>query len=386
MGVNRVGRASRSATSPRRARCSRCKARRAGRGCATISPAAAAVPRFGVRRGRTIGSSPGTGYTGEDGVETPRRRPTTRPRCGTQLLAAGITPAGPRRARHAAARSGPAVARPRARARASRRCRPASAGSCGGTRATSAAGTRSKRERESGPARLLDGLAFAGRQPGRDGAIVSSRRASTSAWSRAATSRRRSGTRSRSRSCSPDVEPGTRSRSTCAASELPATVVKPPFVKRRDRSGRDTRRPARDPRVGARARRVRTRARRGRVRCRRVRRQSLRRPRRRARADRRNRRGRGRRVRDLVPRPSRRGSAGRGSGSRISSCGPTSGAAVSAARSSTSCGARTDGRVEWAVLDWNTPAQDFYRSIGAAPQDEWTTWRWERRPPVADGR
>jgi GNAT superfamily N-acetyltransferase len=47
---------------------------------------------------------------------------------------------------------------------------------------------------------------------------------------------------------------------------------------------------------------------------------------------------------------------------------------------------RTDGRVEWAVLDWNEPAQDFYRSIGAAPQDEWTTWRWERRPPVADGR
>jgi GNAT superfamily N-acetyltransferase len=40
---------------------------------------------------------------------------------------------------------------------------------------------------------------------------------------------------------------------------------------------------------------------------------------------------------------------------------------------------RTDGRVEWAVLDWNTPAQDFYRSLGAAPQDEWTTWRWPPR-------
>jgi GNAT superfamily N-acetyltransferase len=38
--------------------------------------------------------------------------------------------------------------------------------------------------------------------------------------------------------------------------------------------------------------------------------------------------------------------------------------------------ARTDGRVEWAVLDWNTPAHDFYRSIGATPQDSWTTWRW----------
>jgi GNAT superfamily N-acetyltransferase len=38
--------------------------------------------------------------------------------------------------------------------------------------------------------------------------------------------------------------------------------------------------------------------------------------------------------------------------------------------------ARTAGRVEWAVLDWNTPAQDFYRSIGAAPVEGWTIWRW----------
>jgi GNAT superfamily N-acetyltransferase len=38
--------------------------------------------------------------------------------------------------------------------------------------------------------------------------------------------------------------------------------------------------------------------------------------------------------------------------------------------------ARTAGRVEWAVLDWNTPAHEFYRSLGAAPQDTWTTWRW----------
>jgi GNAT superfamily N-acetyltransferase len=33
------------------------------------------------------------------------------------------------------------------------------------------------------------------------------------------------------------------------------------------------------------------------------------------------------------------------------------------------------GRVEWAVLDWNEPAQGFYRSVGARPQDEWTVWR-----------
>ena len=33
------------------------------------------------------------------------------------------------------------------------------------------------------------------------------------------------------------------------------------------------------------------------------------------------------------------------------------------------------GRVEWAVLDWNVDAQGFYAALGAAPQDEWTTWR-----------
>ena len=33
------------------------------------------------------------------------------------------------------------------------------------------------------------------------------------------------------------------------------------------------------------------------------------------------------------------------------------------------------GRVEWAVLDWNEPAQAFYRSFGARPMDEWTVWR-----------
>jgi GNAT superfamily N-acetyltransferase len=33
------------------------------------------------------------------------------------------------------------------------------------------------------------------------------------------------------------------------------------------------------------------------------------------------------------------------------------------------------GRVEWAVLDWNTDAQGFYRSLGASAMDEWTVWR-----------
>jgi GNAT superfamily N-acetyltransferase len=33
------------------------------------------------------------------------------------------------------------------------------------------------------------------------------------------------------------------------------------------------------------------------------------------------------------------------------------------------------GRVEWAVLDWNTPSIDFYKSLGAVPLDEWTMYR-----------
>jgi GNAT superfamily N-acetyltransferase len=33
------------------------------------------------------------------------------------------------------------------------------------------------------------------------------------------------------------------------------------------------------------------------------------------------------------------------------------------------------GRVEWSVLDWNTPAIDFYKSLGATAQDEWTVYR-----------
>jgi GNAT superfamily N-acetyltransferase len=32
-------------------------------------------------------------------------------------------------------------------------------------------------------------------------------------------------------------------------------------------------------------------------------------------------------------------------------------------------------RVEWAVLNWNEPAIGFYRSLGAAPQEDWTTYR-----------
>ncbi len=39
-------------------------------------------------------------------------------------------------------------------------------------------------------------------------------------------------------------------------------------------------------------------------------------------------------------------------------------------------------RLEWAVLDWNTPAIDFYNSLGATPLTEWTTMRLSG-PPLA---
>ena len=33
------------------------------------------------------------------------------------------------------------------------------------------------------------------------------------------------------------------------------------------------------------------------------------------------------------------------------------------------------GRLEWWVLDWNEPAIQFYKRIGAKPMDEWTVFR-----------
>ncbi|MGM9670801.1 MAG: GNAT family N-acetyltransferase [Oscillospiraceae bacterium] len=33
------------------------------------------------------------------------------------------------------------------------------------------------------------------------------------------------------------------------------------------------------------------------------------------------------------------------------------------------------GRLEWSCLDWNAPSIAFYKSMGAAPMDEWTVYR-----------
>lgn len=32
-------------------------------------------------------------------------------------------------------------------------------------------------------------------------------------------------------------------------------------------------------------------------------------------------------------------------------------------------------RVEWVVLDWNTPSIEFYEALGARPMQEWSTYR-----------
>ena len=39
---------------------------------------------------------------------------------------------------------------------------------------------------------------------------------------------------------------------------------------------------------------------------------------------------------------------------------------------------RDCGRMEWAVLNWNEPAIEFYRALGAKPMHEWTVFRLTR--------
>jgi len=36
---------------------------------------------------------------------------------------------------------------------------------------------------------------------------------------------------------------------------------------------------------------------------------------------------------------------------------------------------REYGRMEWSVLDWNDPAIQFYKKLGAVPLDDWTMFR-----------
>jgi GNAT superfamily N-acetyltransferase len=39
------------------------------------------------------------------------------------------------------------------------------------------------------------------------------------------------------------------------------------------------------------------------------------------------------------------------------------------------CVQRGYSRLEWSVLDWNTPSIEFYRAAGAAPMDGWSVFR-----------
>ncbi len=41
---------------------------------------------------------------------------------------------------------------------------------------------------------------------------------------------------------------------------------------------------------------------------------------------------------------------------------------------------RDCGRLEWSVLDWNENAIAFYRSLGAEPLDDWTSFRLTGEP------
>ncbi|MBA2375271.1 MAG: GNAT family N-acetyltransferase [Actinomycetota bacterium] len=49
---------------------------------------------------------------------------------------------------------------------------------------------------------------------------------------------------------------------------------------------------------------------------------------------------------------------------------------------------RNCGRLEWWVLDWNESAIQFYKSLGAAPMDEWTVYRvaGDALDELADGK
>lgn len=44
------------------------------------------------------------------------------------------------------------------------------------------------------------------------------------------------------------------------------------------------------------------------------------------------------------------------------------------------CVANGYSRLQWSVLNWNTPSIGFYESLGAVPLDEWTTFRLTGEP------
>jgi hypothetical protein len=182
------------------------------------------VPRFAVR---PVGDwfVAGTGYTGEDGVEsTCSRRPFWRGRDRRRG-----SRRSPGSARHVAARGGPAAS-VTSSAPAHARCRRGWDGWCAGTRATSQAVTR-PRPSASGSRAACAGL-DRGAPPAQEGAPVLDRRRGSGRRHRAATSRRRSAfhviAASRS-SLPPDVEIGagamrTQQAASCSTAESPGAA------------------------------------------------------------------------------------------------------------------------------------------------------------------
>ena len=55
------------------------------------------------------------------------------------------------------------------------------------------------------------------------------------------------------------------------------------------------------------------------------------------------------------------------------------------ARLAAECAAHGYSRLEWSVLDWNSDAIAFYRSLGAQPMQEWTVFRLTGAPLAALG-
>jgi aminomethyltransferase len=193
-----------------------------------ISAAAAAVPRFAVEPvGEWIVA--GTGYTGEDGVEI-HVDAAGAPALWDELVDAGIVPAG------LGARDtlrleaglplhghelGPGITPLQARLGWVVRW---DKGDFRGRAPLEA-------EKAAGPRRLLDGLAFAGRQPGREGATV----ASGGAEIGVVTSGNFSPTLGHGIAFAflpPDVEPGAAVEVDVRGKPVPATVVPTPFYRR----------------------------------------------------------------------------------------------------------------------------------------------------------
>ena len=164
----------------------------------------------------------GTGYTGEDGVEIAVPADARRGALGRRARPPASRPPGSAPATRCASR--PACrCTATSSARASPRCRPGSAGSWRGTRATSGAEAALAAEQDAG--RAPAGCAASrteGRRPPRADQPGARRRRRPSAWSPAATSRPCSSTASPWRSCRPTSPTAPRWPSTCAAAACPA--------------------------------------------------------------------------------------------------------------------------------------------------------------------